>query len=76
MAQVGLHPNLVSLIGVITSGSPRVILLSYCEHGSLLSMLKTAAAKGTPVTAAAKQHMAVEISRGMASAPTKHAPCC
>jgi serine/threonine protein kinase len=40
MAQVPSHPNLVSLIGVVTSGSPLLLLLSFCEKGSLLSMLK------------------------------------
>jgi len=36
MAQVPEHPNLVSLIGVVTSGSPTLMLVSYCENGSLL----------------------------------------
>merc|ERR1719272_2829413 len=40
MAQVSGHPNLVSLIGVVTSGTPLMLLLSLCEHGSLLSVLK------------------------------------
>jgi serine/threonine protein kinase len=29
------HPNIVSLIGVCTAGEPRLILLQFCEHGSL-----------------------------------------
>ena len=40
MAQVSGHPNLVSLIGVVTSGTPLMLLLSLCEHGALLSVLK------------------------------------
>ena len=65
MAQVGFHENLVSLIGVVTSGAPRVLILSYCEHGSMLGVLKTSAANGTPVDEDTKQSMAVDVCRGM-----------
>ena len=40
MAQVGKHPNLVSLVGVVTSGEPIMLLLSYCDNGALLSLLQ------------------------------------
>jgi ephrin-B len=40
MAQLSSHPNVVSLIGVVTSGVPLLLLLSLCEYGSLLSVLK------------------------------------
>lgn len=40
MASVGRHENLVSLVGVVTTGPPLMLLLSYCEHGSLLSLVK------------------------------------
>jgi serine/threonine protein kinase len=40
MAQLSAHPNVVSLVGVVTSGVPLLLLLSLCEHGSLLSVLK------------------------------------
>ena len=40
MAQVGSHPNLVSLVGVITRGDPLIVVISYCEHGSLVSLLR------------------------------------
>merc|ERR1719183_3167649 len=43
MAQVPANPNLVSLIGVVTRGDPLVLIISYCEHGSLLSLLKSRA---------------------------------
>ena len=39
MAQVSMHPNLVTLIGVVSAGEPKLLVLSYCEHGSLLSAL-------------------------------------
>jgi serine/threonine protein kinase len=35
MAQVGSHPNLVSLIGVVTRGDPMVLVLSYCRYEPL-----------------------------------------
>jgi surface protein len=40
MAQIGHHVNLVSLIGVITSGVPLLIIIALCEHGSLKSQLE------------------------------------
>ena len=44
MSQVGNHPNLVSVVGAITSGAPIVLILSYCEHGSFQDLLKKSAA--------------------------------
>eukprot|EP00039_Didymoeca_costata_P015236 m.255525 g.255525 ORF g.255525 m.255525 type:complete len:1256 (-) comp16180_c1_seq9:1737-5504(-) len=40
MCLVGSHPNVVSLIGVVTRGAPLLLVISYCEHGSLLSALR------------------------------------
>jgi hypothetical protein len=40
MAQVGYHPHLVSLVGVVTSGVPLLLVISFCENGSLQSQLK------------------------------------
>jgi serine/threonine protein kinase len=40
MAQVGINANLVSLIGVVTSGTPLLLIIALCEHGSLQSQLK------------------------------------
>jgi serine/threonine protein kinase len=40
MAQVGQHKNLVTLVGVVTVGSPAMLLVSFCEHGSLLELLR------------------------------------
>jgi hypothetical protein len=34
------HPNVVSLIGVVTVGDPAMLVLQFCEHGSLLSFLR------------------------------------
>ena len=65
MAQVGRHVNLVSLIGVVTRGDPWLLLVSYCELGSMLESLKSRYAAGTPYTLSDKCQMCEEIARGM-----------
>ena len=63
MAQVPPHENLVSLIGVVTSGNlPTMLLVSYCAHGSLQHYLETNVGK---VTVEAKTKMALEVASGM-----------
>lgn len=71
MAQVSGHPNLVSLVGVVTSGAPLLLLLSLCEHGSLLSVLKDRKLEASsnlkpPFTVEERAHMALEVAKGMA----------
>jgi serine/threonine protein kinase len=34
------HDNVIRLVGVVTSGAPILVVLEFCEHGSLLSYLK------------------------------------
>ena len=65
MAQVTHHPNLVSLVGVITRGDPLVLVISYCEHGSLLSLLRTQAKDGSPLSAEVKLKLGLQAARGM-----------
>jgi serine/threonine protein kinase len=70
MAQVTGHQNLVSLIGVVTSGVPLLLLLSYCEHGSLQSVLVLRAENRGPLSlngAIRKmdEQIALEIATGM-----------
>lgn len=72
MAQVGSHPNLVSLVGVVTRGDPLLLVLSYCELGSLLSMLKAAARSGRPVELTEKIDFAVGTAAGMEHLCSKH----
>ena len=40
MAAVGEHPHVVSLIGVVTVMEPKLLLVSFCEHGSLHHVLR------------------------------------
>ena len=71
MAQLTGHPNVVSLVGVVTSGVPLLLLLSLCEQGSLQSCLKEGKCPGqgkmpgTPPSDTSALKMALEIARGM-----------
>jgi surface protein len=65
MAQLAGNKNLVSIVGVVTSGSPLIIVLSFCDHGSLLGHLKNRAAEGKAVVAAHKLDLAAQTARGM-----------
>jgi serine/threonine protein kinase len=72
MAAVGTHPNLVSLIGVITRGDPLVLILQFCAQGELLGMLKKAAAEGEPIALMDKMQMAREVAKGMTHLSKEH----
>jgi serine/threonine protein kinase len=72
MAQVGMHPNLISLIGVVTSGTPLLIVLALCENGSLKSQLvERALGEGKLATKRGQlpskldADLAVDIAHGM-----------
>ena len=66
MAQVENHEHLVSLVGVITRGNPKVLVLSFCEHGELQGALKKHAADGAAFPTAAKCRFCKEVAGGMA----------
>eukprot|EP00729_Bicosta_minor_P015133 gene15133-29335_t len=72
MMQLGNHPNLISLIGVVTVDDPLVVILSYAEHGSLSSFLEGKANRGSPLQIDAKLKLAVDIARGMQFLASKH----
>ena len=70
MAQMGSHPNLVSLIGVVTSGVPLLLILTLCEEGSLLSVLKDKKAAslippGKPFKKIDRLKMCLDTAAGM-----------
>lgn len=71
MVQVGAHTNLVSIIGVVTRGMPLMLVVSFCENGSLLGVLRDAASKGPSLTASTKLKMSAEIAKGMAHLASK-----
>ena len=66
MAQVRTHAHLVSLVGVITRGSPKILVLSFCEHGELQGALKKRAADGDAFSGATKCNFCKEVADGMA----------
>ena len=66
MAQVESHGNLVSIIGVITSGRPKTLVLSFCEFGELSGLLKKRAADGNAFSTNEKDRFCGEIAAGMA----------
>jgi surface protein len=72
MAQLAGHPNLVSIIGVVTSGNPLILILSYCDHGSMLSHLKRSVAEGNALPLAHKIDFAAQTARGMAHLSGRH----
>jgi serine/threonine protein kinase len=66
MAKVGFHENVLSIVGVSTIGYPKLLIISYCEHGSLLHVLKNSTLKGTPISPSGKLELALGVLQGMA----------
>ena len=66
MAQVGAHPNVVGMVGVVTSGPPMLLVLEICERGSLLSVLRAAREKDEPLEVGEKLRLCVDAASGMA----------
>jgi serine/threonine protein kinase len=68
MAELGSHHNIVSIIGVITRGDPLVLIVSFCEHGSLLSLLRSLSSvhDGRPLVGATKLKMTCDVATRMA----------
>eukprot|EP00051_Salpingoeca_urceolata_P001714 m.43425 g.43425 ORF g.43425 m.43425 type:complete len:1401 (-) comp11636_c0_seq3:170-4372(-) len=60
MAQFS-HPNVVGLIGVCTKGMPMLLVVQFCEHGSLLSFLK----KNPNLSVEALLKIGWDIAKGM-----------
>ena len=34
MAHIGMHKNVISLVGVVSSGMPKLLVMSFCENGN------------------------------------------
>ena len=66
MAQLSGHKNLVSLIGVVTSGVPLLLVISICENGSLLSFVKERTLGGDPMSDPEKLGYCQDVAVGMA----------
>lgn len=72
MAQIDPHKHLVSLVGVVTSGPPLLLLLSFCEKGSLLAHVRKAEDASKPLGLKVKLAIADGIARGMAHLADSH----
>ena len=69
MAQVPFHANVCGLVGVVSRGLPLLLIVSYCEHGSLLGYVKKhAQALGVP----AKIKLCWDVAKGMAHLAQHH----
>lgn len=73
MAQVPQHPNIVSLIGVVTRvhdlGNPVMVLLLYCEHGSLDHYLRRC---GESLDDQNRLRMVLDIASAMEHLVSRH----
>lgn len=65
MAQLVGHVNVVELLGVVTAGKPMMLLISYCENGSLLSQLRNRAQRTDAFSITAKWTFGKQICAGM-----------
>jgi serine/threonine protein kinase len=72
MAQLQEHRNVVSIIGVVTSGKPFMLVLAYCDHGCVQNYLKKRFVQGMTVPAAHKIDFAAQTARGMAHLSKHH----
>ena len=72
MAQVESHRHLVSLVGVVTRGHPKMLVLSFCEHGELQGMLKRRAGNGDAFGMLTKHRFCAEIAAGMSVLASNH----
>lgn len=71
MARLASHPNVLAVVGIITVGYPLVLVMSYCEHGSLLSYLKKNVKDGKPIAYHVKLQLGVDIACGMEHLATR-----
>jgi hypothetical protein len=72
MAQLTGNKNLVSLIGVVTSGVPLLLVISLCEYGSLLSYLRLRVLDGEEhMTDGEKLGYCYDMACGMAHVSSK-----
>jgi serine/threonine protein kinase len=67
MAKVGYHQNLVSIVGIIAAEKkePCILVIAYCEYGSLRSVLKFDFANGNPMSELGSLEIGLDIICGM-----------
>ena len=70
MAQVTAHPNVLAVVGVVTVGTPLMLLIPLCEHGSLLSLLRRAESDNSPgltITRSDKRQFSADVAASASS---------
>jgi serine/threonine protein kinase len=65
MAQVNHHENVVNLVGVVTTGQPYMLVISFCDNGDVRKLLREHA-KDDVLTVGHKLMMCLQIVSGMA----------
>ena len=59
------HPNVIKLVGIVTSGTPHLMVLEYCGSGSLLGLLKSRAESAWPLSFDQRLTVALHVARGL-----------
>ena len=65
MAQIGQHPHCVGVVGAVSAGSPKLLVLTFCEHGSLQGYLASRACAGSPLGEVERLRAAHDVALGM-----------
>jgi LPXTG-motif cell wall-anchored protein len=66
------HPNVVRMVGVVTVGSPLVLVLELCEKGSLDTFLRERNSKISQLSLESKLNIAHNVASGIAYLHSKH----
>ena len=66
------HNNVVMLVGVVTSGQPKLMVIEFCEHGSMLGLLRKRCETQWPLTVPQRQNMLMHVSKGLAHLASKY----
>ena len=64
-AHIGSHTHVVSLIGAVTAGTPKLLVMNFCENGALQEYLKERASSASPFTDAERLKAAHDVAQGM-----------
>jgi hypothetical protein len=65
------HPNVLSLIGVVTHSTPNLLVIEYIPFGDLRTVLKACRMQGVKVNLEEQIHIAAQIAAGMAHLVSK-----
>lgn len=73
MGLIEAHPNVCGLVGVVTIGTPILVLVDMCSKGSLQAVLRNASkSKELELNSNQRAHMVFQIAAGMAHIAEVH----